>query len=206
MLCPRPPILFPRLDFQCRYEHTDIDQAWRLRDRSAVHSYEEFLAVRATRDAKLACSKAIARKRTALAHRFDFGNWVHQHATGEPMPADRFGGAPHRPGVWHSYRNRDGTWGPHGGIMDASRWVTTTAVTPWPSRRVPGTRDPDWDGTPVARTPGKARRRRRRMLLELEEDAAIAAAELEAAWSYDVWFATWGHNCTWGKRDDGARL
>ncbi|KAJ7609973.1 hypothetical protein DFH06DRAFT_1148217 [Mycena polygramma] len=181
MLCPRPPILFPGPvlqpdsveDFQCWYEHNDINQAWRVRDRGAVHSYEEFLAVRATKDTKL---------------------------------ADRFGGVPHLPGVWHSYRNRDGTWGPQGGIMDASRWVTTTAATPRPSRRAPGTRDPDWDGTPVAKTPGKAKCRRRRMMLELQEDAAIAAAELEAAWSYDVWFATWGHNSTWGKRGDGTRL
>ncbi|KAJ7917313.1 hypothetical protein B0H13DRAFT_2322555 [Mycena leptocephala] len=123
-----------------------------------------FLAARAVMEGRLASSKAIASKRTAIAHPFEFTRWLQQHAT-STQPPDPFGDALHIPGMWHLYRNSDGTWGPLGGIMDASRWITSLPRTPPPSRRAsqrpwgfagwPGARDPNWDGVPVPKLPAR---------------------------------------------------
>ncbi|KAJ7813174.1 hypothetical protein B0H13DRAFT_1925663 [Mycena leptocephala] len=136
-------------------------------------------------EGRLASSKAIASKRTVIAHPFEFTCWLQQHAT-STQPPDPFGDAPHIPGMWHLYRNSDGTWGPLGGIMDASRWITSLPRTPPPSRRAsqrpwgfagwPGARDPNWDGVPVPKTPGKAKRRHRH-LREMREQARVSAEQ-----------------------------
>jgi hypothetical protein len=144
-----------------------------------------------------ACSKATASLRSAAYNLFEFFRWLEQHKTGEP-PGDPFGGAVHYPGLWHSYRNADGSWGPWGGTMDVHRWVPDTRFTkkpratderhhrpwgmggrPWgPFGSLPGPRDPNWDGVLVPKTPGKARRRklRRRALLEQAEREETAFA------------------------------
>jgi hypothetical protein len=141
-----------------------------------------------------ACSKAIASKRSALHYPFEFNRWLEQHATSMP-PSDPFGGAPHVPGSWHLYRNSDGTWGPHGGEMDLSRWVTNLPRTPpsrrashlpWGSARWPGARDPNWDGVPVPKSPGKAKRRRQR-LRELRERYQAELLERHQAETQTGW-------------------
>ncbi|KAJ6513672.1 hypothetical protein C8R47DRAFT_1064380 [Mycena vitilis] len=117
--------------------------------------------------ARIACCKATASRRSAIYHPFQFRRWLEQHKTGIPPPEDLFGGAPHVPGLWHSYRNTDGSWGPEGGIMDASRWLPARRVDDWswhtpPLARRPGHPDPNWDGTPIPKTPGKGKRRKLR--------------------------------------------
>ncbi|KAJ7853404.1 hypothetical protein B0H13DRAFT_2358943 [Mycena leptocephala] len=165
----------PDRDHQSECSH--IKEAWRRRDFSAIRTYQDFLRAHALMEAWIACSKAIASKRSVLQYPFEFGCWLEQHATSTPPP-DPFGGAPHVPGLWHLYCNSNGTWGPHGGDMDITRWLTNLPRTPPPSWRVsqlpwgsaswPGPRDSNWDGVPVPKTPGKAKRRWQR-LRELQE-------------------------------------
>ncbi|KAJ7888018.1 hypothetical protein B0H13DRAFT_2342112 [Mycena leptocephala] len=191
MLAPGPVVQPDSFEeCQSRLECDQIMDDWRRRDRSAILSYTHFLGARLTMEAKIACSKAVAGKRTAVHYPFEFGRWLEQHAT-STCPLDPFGDAPHEPGAWHLYRNSDGTWGPHGGIMDVSRWVAShPRMTQRPAGRGwgdhgwgsgwPGHRDPDWDGIPVPKTPGKAKRRRQRRHERHEaqkRDAALWTAQ-----------------------------
>ncbi|KAJ7851696.1 hypothetical protein B0H13DRAFT_1904986 [Mycena leptocephala] len=213
-------------------------EAWRTRDRKAIKNYDDHIRACNKRDARLACSKATASLRSACYHQFEFSRWLEQHETGKP-PGDPFGGADHYPGLWHSYRNSDGSWGPWGGTMDVHRWVPDTCFMkkppdtvpknrpwgmggrPWgPFRGLPGPRDPSWDGVPVPKTPGKARRRklRRRVLLEQAEREETAYAEqmqnavsslpeaaLRAAgWGVPAWgVPDWGWGPDWSQGGQG---
>ncbi|KAJ7920721.1 hypothetical protein B0H13DRAFT_2318998 [Mycena leptocephala] len=220
-------------DQDCQNECRAVNYAWRTRDRRAIKTYQQLVEARTLKDARIACSKAVASMRSASYNQFEFSRWLEEHLTGKPS-GDPFGGATHFPGVWHSYRNSDGSWGPWGGTMDASRWVPDTRFTekrvidrthcpwgmggrPWgPSGGLPGRRDPNWDGVPVPKTPGKAKRRKllRRQLLEqaLEEEAAftlsnppgtevaqLSDGELRAAgWGTPAWGVPgWGWGPDW---------
>ncbi|KAJ6495713.1 hypothetical protein C8R47DRAFT_1213191 [Mycena vitilis] len=201
---PIPPPVLVRdsvEDFQCRFSCTLIEHAWRMCDRPLVRSYGQFLLARTRLEARKACCHAIASRRSAMARRFHFRRWLEQHATGIAPPQDIFGGAPHLPGMWHQYHNSDGTWGPEGGIMDASRWIIKRDPDEWTWNRPPrirrhGLRDPDWDGAPVPKTPGKAKRRRQRRRDELALLAALRDAQQRAM--------GWGGGGGWGPGDSGS--
>ncbi|KAJ6464243.1 hypothetical protein C8R47DRAFT_1079627 [Mycena vitilis] len=138
---------------------------------------------------------------------FQFRRWLHHHATGIPPAHDVFGGAAHVPGMWHSFRNSDGTWGPEGGIMDASRWLPGLPVVSWtwdcpPTTRKPGSRDPNWDGTLVPKCPGKAKRRKLRRREEAPLLAALRDAQ-ERAMGWEMgqgWGGDWLTESEWDVR------
>ncbi|KAJ7601621.1 hypothetical protein DFH06DRAFT_1352396 [Mycena polygramma] len=210
---PAPgPFLEPD-SFEGRFERTEIEQAWRMRDRSGVTNYDQFLQQRGRMRARIACSKAIASRRSACYRPFHFRRWLHQHETGIQPDEDLFGGAPHLPGMWHSYRNPDGTWGPEGGIMDASRWAHRSSSASWtwncpPLMRRPGHRDPDWDGVPVPKTPGKPKRRQQRRRDAARLLAVLADAQERAqGWGLGADPETpsgWGHE--WRTEEEWDRI
>ncbi|KAJ7793231.1 hypothetical protein B0H13DRAFT_2393740 [Mycena leptocephala] len=176
-------------DIHHQYEVQEIKDAWRRRDRRKIKTYDQFVTARGFMEGRLAASRAIAGWRSTVTRRFQFGRWLEHHATSIPLPPDVFGGAPHLPGMWHSYRNTDGTWSRYGGVMDATRWITRTnppkpkhgptrPPCPWGSGGWPAPHDPNWDGILVAKTPGKARRWRQRKL-QLREQAKEERQERE---------------------------
>lgn len=132
-----------------------------------------------------AYSRAIAGLRQAVDRSFEHHRWLQQHATSKPLPPDD---------VLDYYHHPEGTWGPKGNWI-ASDWM----ASPWPTRRdTPSTRDPDWDGILVPKTPGKAKRRRQQRREAERERREAAEAAIAAAWDP----SGWGSDIGW--RSPGA--
>ncbi|KAJ6456816.1 hypothetical protein C8R47DRAFT_1082278 [Mycena vitilis] len=211
-------------DFQCRFLCNSLEHAWRTRDRTLVPSYTEFLAVRTRMQAHVGMYEILTKRppaylsqRAAMRSQVGEAQWrinsnsdagyTTTRQAGVPPAHDVFGGAPHMPGMWHSYRNSDGTWGPEGGIMDASRWLPGVPVPHWswdcpPVTRRRGSRDPNWDGVLVPKTPGKAKRRKVRRREEKVLLLALRAAQRRAmGWEMGTgWGGDWLTESQWDEK------
>ncbi|KAJ7471736.1 hypothetical protein FB451DRAFT_1399053 [Mycena latifolia] len=166
-------------DFDSRQESEKIRRQWKLRDRSAVHSYEQALAVRRIMEAKLACARAIPYLRCAAFSLYTFERWLEHHANWDNLPPN--------PSDWGAClgfaaprrqpTSNPGMWGDHHG------WG--------------GVRDSAWDGSLVPKTPQKQKRRRQRRRERREQlvrewaeyefrvkemEARMAATERENGW------------------------
>ncbi|KAJ7121767.1 hypothetical protein C8R43DRAFT_1136452 [Mycena crocata] len=128
-------------------ERDHIQQEWDQRDRSTIQSYDAVLAIRRLRDARLACSAAIAGRRRAIDLPGDFHRWLrHQDSANRVQ------------GPWVGWGSGTGSNG------SGTGWNTG-----W-------RRDPTWDGvTRIPKTPGKAKRRR--LALRAHREAAAQAHE-----------------------------
>ncbi|KAF7361600.1 hypothetical protein MSAN_01194100 [Mycena sanguinolenta] len=145
--------------------------AFEARDIEKIRSYKDFLAVRNLRDARFACSRAIALRRTAIRCPWALCQWM-QHRVYVP-PTLSTGDS----SAW-----TEAGWGDSG---SGSCLGTAGSIRPWGLGsggwddlwERPGSKDPTWDGfMRVPKTPGKRKRQRRRKALKHAEQANAAAA------------------------------
>ncbi|KAJ7033114.1 hypothetical protein C8F04DRAFT_1261210 [Mycena alexandri] len=181
-------------DEEHQEECASIQASWRLRDRSAVKSYSAFLKIRGVMEAKLAASRAIASRRSAI---WRFRDWLADRvyrpptlaaATPPPLTVDSV--------AWAT----EHIWGvPPPGKWHPDAWESAVV---W--RRLGhgwALKDPAWDGvTRVAKTPGKRKRqresRRQREEKEREFQARLAQIAREGGWADLSPLAAW-----WGDSD-----
>ncbi|KAJ7431406.1 hypothetical protein B0H11DRAFT_2262041 [Mycena galericulata] len=143
-------------------EQGKIKKQWDNRDRAAIHSYPQLLALRQPILAQLACSAAVSAIRTALQEPFHFNRWLHRHAIATSAAGSS------ENAHWTLYA----TSAPRGTSAATSGWGSGGG---WDN--VPRGRDPAWDGvTRVAKMSQKNKQRRR-----IKREARAARAEWDAA-------------------------
>ncbi|KAJ7182649.1 hypothetical protein C8R43DRAFT_1116288 [Mycena crocata] len=153
-------------DWTAQPERKRILHQWQDRDRSKIRSYADLLILRNLRDARLACSHAIAGRRRAIDFPDDFQRWLDYQA----MVNRPFTG-------WSGW---SGPLGAH------ERTLWTYDLAPW--RRVEGwggdagielwrrNFDFSWNGVRVQKTPGKKKRRKEHLRREKEKGRAADEA------------------------------
>ncbi|KAJ7843812.1 hypothetical protein B0H13DRAFT_2364569 [Mycena leptocephala] len=187
------------------HECLRIEVAWAQRDRSQIHSYAEFLAARGQKESKIACSKAIANRRSALRPG-NYSAWIRGERTpyqDANSPARNLYGWGITSGGSHTTTPAEVAvlvlsqtgWGSGPGRAQTSGWGNSHVG--WGYAGWPGERDPLWDGiTPVPKLRGKKKRRRQRLREGREALAAARAyAESEARRYTLEWEAEHPYDC-----------
>ncbi|KAJ7773602.1 hypothetical protein DFH07DRAFT_952649 [Mycena maculata] len=138
-------------------EQWKIRDAWAMRNRAAIRSYNEAVAVRGRAHARLACSAAIAAMRVANSSREQHDRWLFYHRiSAEP---DSYGGwgwgtAAIADGVVSAEEVGWALWGT--GPVPGSSWRFPAGWNKGGGR----TYDPTWNG--ITRIPKTSQKKSRR--------------------------------------------
>ncbi|KAJ7264972.1 hypothetical protein B0H12DRAFT_1230605 [Mycena haematopus] len=145
-----------REEWQSEAECRQIKAAFAARDRAKITSFAQFRTCVVFLDGGLACSRAIAARRTAIRDPGRFRHWMEARlpppAPPSPVPP------PGEGGEWG-----DADWN--------SGWGEDGMASAWDSQE-------RWDGPHVPKSKGKRKRQRQRKAAQ----RAKVAAQIEARW------------------------
>ncbi|KAF7330701.1 hypothetical protein MSAN_02448200 [Mycena sanguinolenta] len=150
---------------------------WAFIERDPAKTYDDLVAARRLRDARLACSHAIACRRTAIRFSYLLPQWMEHRMYSPPAVY-----TPTSPPPIDSSSSSHGGWGT-GQPWGSGGWETGGDWgEPWATNSASkGGSDPSWDGvTRVPKTPGKRKRQRRRKAMKCAEWAAQVAGWWDA--------------------------